>query len=344
MYAAAAMLVLGLAGGWGLSRSAILARGLSVLHREDPQPDSRADGVADRIARGEVAGIAAAAAGTAGAVAPDMSLAVFDRAGRPLRVIPADRPWTPRISPDGRRVAYGAFGDGRGTSDLWITDLDDGSTRRITDDDADNNDPQWSPDGSLLAYSVSAAGGKDLMVQNVAATAGTSRMLAARSGVQFASDWLRDGSALLVTDESSESGHDIIVQPADGSAAKPFVATSADETTARISPDGRWVAYTSDRSGQSEVYLQSYPKGEQRVLVSKGGGYHPVWRADGRELFYWSHGVLIVVRLGTPVGDRAPVIGGQSKLFAAPYQSGPNTMYDVSPDGKRFVIVLSSEH
>ena len=70
---------------------------------------------------------------------------MVDRAGRPQRGIDAERPWTPRFSPDGRRVAYGAFGEGRGTSDLWVTDLDAGTTRRLTDDDADANDPQWSP-------------------------------------------------------------------------------------------------------------------------------------------------------------------------------------------------------
>jgi Tol biopolymer transport system component len=269
-----------------------------------------------------------------------MSLAVFDRAGRPRRVIPADRPWTPRISPDGQRVVYGAFGEGRATSDLWVMALADGTTRRLTDDDADNNDPQWSPDGSTIAYSVSAPGGKDLMVQNADATAGTSRVLASRDGVQFASDWLHDGSALLVTDQSSETGHDIIVQPADGSPATPYVATDADETAARISPDGRWIAYTSDQSGQAEVYLDSYPKPGQRVTVSKGGGIHPVWRGDGRELFFWNRGVLTSVRIGTRTLGGSPVIGALTKLFRAPYQSGPNTMYDVSPDGKRFVIVL----
>jgi Tol biopolymer transport system component len=169
-------------------------------------------------------------------------------------------------------------------------------------------------------------------------------VLASRDGVQFASDWLHDANALLVTDQSSESGHDIIVQPADGSPPTAYIATDADETTARISPDGRWIAYTSDQSGQSEVYLDSYPTRGERVTVSKGGGIHPVWRGDGRELFYWSHGVLVSVRIGTRLAGGSPVIGALTKLFRAPYQSGPNTMYDVTPDGKQFVIVLSGEN
>jgi Tol biopolymer transport system component len=258
-------------------------------------------------------------------------------------VIPADRPWTPRISPDGRRVAYGAYGEGRASSDLFVTDLDDGTTRRLTDDeDGDANDPQWSGDGTRLAYSVNAPGGEDLMQRTLDGR--DVRVLASRDGVQFASDWLPDGSALLVTDQSGETGHDIIVQPADGSPATAYVATDADESSARISPDGRWIAYTSDQSGQAEVYLDSYPTRGERVTVSKGGGIHPVWRGDGHELFYWSHGMLVSVRIGTKTIGGSPVIGALTKLFRAPYQSGPNTMYDVTPDGKRFVVVLSGEH
>jgi serine/threonine-protein kinase len=338
MYGAVAMLVVGLAGGWALSRSAVLAR-VSAMVRPDATPPERASRDALRAAWSAlgVVGPSGAAGTTSG-----MSLAVFDRAGRPLRVIPSERPWTPRISPDGRQVAYGAYGDGRSSSDLWVTDLDDGTTRRLTDDeDDDANDPQWSADGTRIAYSTNAPGGKDLAQRTLDGR--DVRVLASREGVQFASDWLPDGSALLVTDQSGESGHDIIVQPADGSPPTPYVATDADETSARISPDGRWIAYTSDQSGQAEVYLDSYPKRGERVTVSKGGGIHPVWRGDGHELFYWSHGVLLSVRIGTRMVGGSPVIGPLTKLFRAPYLSGPNTMYDVTPDGKRFVVVLRGD-
>jgi Tol biopolymer transport system component len=233
-------------------------------------------------------------------------------------------------------VAYGALG-GRETSDLWVTDLDAGATRRLTDDDADSNDPQWSPDGTTVAYSVSAPGGKDLVLQPIAG--GPARGLAFRDGTQFPSDWLRDGSALFVTDDAGPDRHNILVQPADGSPARPYVATPADETAARISPDGRWVAYTSDVSGRPEVYLDSYPRPVRRVTISWGGGVHPVWRGDGRELYYWRDGALVAVQLGAAEGGAPPTLGTQTVLFRAPYQMSLNTMYDVSSDGKRFVIV-----
>ena len=265
------------------------------------------------------------------------TLSVLDRSGHAVRAIPADRPWTPRFSPDGHSVAYGAFGAGRQSSDLWVTDLDAGTTRRITDDDGDANDPQWSADGASIAYSINADGGKDVAMRSV--KGGTVRLVP-RDGTQFPSDWLRDGSALLVTDDNGNNRHDILVQPTDGSAAKPFAATHADETAARVSRDGKWVAYTSDESGRTEVYLDSYAHpGKQRVQISLGGGMHPVWRGDGRELFYWRNGALVAVRLAASIDGAMPVSGAQTELFRTGYPGGLNTMYDVSPDGQRFVIV-----
>jgi serine/threonine-protein kinase len=321
LYAAVATLVVGLVGGRIVDPSS-LARHWSDRTRAMGRPASHAERPAPLMTTGDLS---------------DPPLIVVDRAGRPLHEIPGNRPWTPRFSPDGRRVAYGAFGPGRETSDLWVTDFDAGTTRRLTDDDGDANDPQWSADGATVAYSERAPGGKDVAIQPL--SGGTARVLAARDGTQFPSDWLRDGSALLVTEEAGPNQHDILVQPADGSPARPYAATSADETAARFSPDGRWVAYTSDESGRPEVYLDSYPRPGRRRMISSGGGAHPVWRGDGRELYYWRDGALVAVRLDTAVGGAPPVLGEQTVLFRAPYYVGVNTMYDVSPDGERFVIV-----
>lgn len=322
IYAISIMLVVGLAGGWTIARSRLVERMPNIM------PDAEAQPV----------GPPAHIAPTSG---QEMSLMVVDRSGHTLRTIEASRPWTPRFSPDGRSVAYGAFGNGRETSDLWVVDVDAGTTRRLTDDDNDSNDPQWSADGKAVAYSASARNGKDLFVRKM--SGGDPRLLASRSGTQFASDWLRDGSGLLVTEEAGDNKHDIIVQPADGTAAWPYVATWADETGARISPDEHWVAYTSDESGQSEVYIDSYPHPGQRMMASSSGGAFPVWRSDGRELYYWNGDKLIAVPVDARSSDRTPVMGAPNVLFIAPYFAGPNTMYDVSPDGKRFVIVVSGE-
>jgi serine/threonine-protein kinase len=320
LYAIGTVLAAGLVGGWVLARSPFVERMPSPVPAAIAQPiDGDSQWQPTK--------------------AEDMSLTVVDRSGRLLRTIAANRPWTPRISPDGHQVAYGAFGSGRSTSDVWVTDLDAGTTRRLTDDEDDSNDPQWSADAATVAYSVSAPDGKDLFVRPVGA--GDPRILAERPGTQFASDWLRDGSALLVTEEAGRNQHDIIVQPADGSAPWLYAATSADETAARVSPDERWVAYTSDESGRLEVYLDSYPRPGRRVSVTSNGGAHPVWRGDGRELYYWNDGTLMAVRVDAARGGAAPAVGAPIVLFRASYYIGPNTMYDVSPDGERFVIIQS---
>jgi serine/threonine-protein kinase len=136
-----------------------------------------------------------------------------------------------------------------------------------------------------------------------------------------------------------ENGHDILVQPANGAAARRYAATAADETAARISPDGKWVAYTSNASGRPEVWLDSYPTPGRRVQISVGGGVHAVWRGDGRELFYWREGTLVAAPLAPSVQGAPPVPVSRTDLFRAPYDVGINTMYDVSPDGQQFVIV-----
>ena len=316
VYAAGLTLIIGLVAGWALARSSIAERWAST-----------ASGASRSVDALDAKWPAASS---------DLELALVDRAGRPQQVIPVNRPWTPRFSPDGRRIAYGGFGEGKNASDIWVTDLRAGTTRRLTDDDGDSNDPQWSADGSSIAYSVNAPDGKDLMVQR--AGGGGASVLAKRQGMQFASDWLRDGRALLVSEQAGDNGHDIIVQPTDGSTASPYAATRADEIAARISPDGRWVAYTSDESGRAEVYVDSYPRPGRRVTVSSGGGAHPVWRGDGRELYHWQDGALVAVQMGAAAGD-GPVVGARTVLFRASYEFGWNTNYDVSPDGQRFVIV-----
>jgi len=324
LYVGIAGIAVGLAGGWGLAHAFIAGRGTNNPPIV-PQSSSAAKASLTDLSV------------EANASRDALSLVVVDRAGRVEKKIDANRPWTPRFSPDGKRVAYGAFGEGRNTSDIWLTDVDGAKTQRLTDDDGDSNDPQWSPDGSTIAYSVSAPGGKDIVSRRIAD--GETRILETRPGTQFPSDWLRDGSALLVTDDRGRGDHDVIVQPANGSPSWPYAATRADETAARVSPDGHWIAYTSDEHEQSEVYVDSYPRSGARVRISHGGGFHPVWRGDGRELYYWRGDVLVAVRFDDGRGSAPPTIGGETMLFRAPYQNSINTMYDVTADGQRFVIV-----
>ncbi len=323
VYAAAAGILAGIVTGWRLAHSPVVARWRGAIVAASQQTSAARQSNTDAASNSEASGV--------------RSLVVVDRGGRVVREIAANRPWTPRFSPDGRRIAYGAFGEGRGTSDIWITDLDAGTTRRLTDDDADSNDPQWSPDGTTLAYSVNAPGGKDIAEQHV--DGGDARVVASRAGTQFPTDWLRDGSALLVSEDAGGNQFDILVQPANGSAARPYAATGAQETAGRVSPQTHWVAYVSDESGREEVYVDSYPNPRYRVMVSRAGGVDPVWRGDGRELYYWRGDALIAVPIDGSRGDRPPTLGAERVLFQLPYEHTLSSMYDVSPDGERIAIV-----
>ena len=121
---------------------------------------------------------------------------------------------------------------------------------------------------------------------------------------------------------------------------EPLVATRANERSARFSPDGRWIAYTSDRSGRDEVYVRQFePRGETDHLISTAGGREPVWSRDGTELFYRTGNSLVAV----PLEFNAGASGRQSRcrLFEANWATDPgglNQMYDVTPDGRFLVI------
>jgi serine/threonine-protein kinase len=263
------------------------------------------------------------------------SLAVLDRTGRVVRTIPARAPWEPRFSPDGKRVAYGAYPPGRDSADVYIADLASGTTQRLTSDTRDNNDPIWSPDGRTIAYDKLGPGGKDLYVQPV--EGGEARLVAGRPGSQFPTEWLPDG--ILLLELNGMGGIDVFVQPHDGRPARPYAATTARETAARASPDGRWVAYQSDESGRDEIYVDSYPTPGRRTLVSAGGGANPVWGRDGRDLYYWKVDQLIAARVEPGSPGRPLEVRSRTTLFTAPYVENIIAAYDVSPNGREFVMV-----
>ena len=242
------------------------------------------------------------------------------------------------FSPDGRRVAYGAFGAGRSSSDIWVTDLDAGTTQRLTDDDGDSNDPQWSADGATLAYSVNAPGGKDLLVRRV--DGGEATVLARARG-----DAVRERLAARRQRAARHGGS------REQRARHPRAAGGwVDGVAVRGDVRGRDRGAHLARRALGRVYLRrvgapgSVPRFisrglGRRVAVSWRGGVHPVWRGDGRELYYWKDGALVAAQVGAATGDAPPTVGPETVLFRAPYLVQPNTMYDVSRDGQRFVIV-----
>jgi serine/threonine-protein kinase len=279
--------------------------------------------------------------------AGEARLAVFARDGSAMRLSGASRFWVPRISPDGRRVVYGAYGTGSSNSaDLWTYDLALKTDQRLTSGGQagrDYNDPTWSPDGRRIAISAvdsGSQGTKNLYLMPSDGSGPPVRLLD-RPGDQWPSDWTRDGKYLLFTDTPPSGSRSIWLAPIAGAEApRPVVKTNYNAQGGRLSPDGRWLAYDSDETGQSEVYVQPFPGPGPRLRVSLAGGQTPVWSRSGKELFYLSRNQLLAVEV-KPGAEFA--VGTRNMLFQASFAGGVLAPYDVTPDGQRFVVSVTPE-
>ena len=266
------------------------------------------------------------------AAGTDLDLAFFDRAGKEQVVFRNGGYWAPRFSPDGNQVAFGATRP----EDISVYDIPTKTRRRLTLDGANNNDPTWSPDGRQLAFSANRPTRKDLLVRN-ADGSGVEQRVVVREGLQWPTDWTRDGF-IVYTEVPLDEDRDIMVVKADGS-EPPFayLDTPFSEKAADVSPDGRWIAYDSNASGRFEVFVDRFPRrSTSPVILSRAGGRNPRWSADGRELFYWENKQLISVHLDLPT---APTAKSYSRMFETNYAAADHANYDVHPDGSRFVIV-----
>ena len=272
-------------------------------------------------------------------------LVFVDRDGReqPLG-LESPRYYYPRVSPDGSRLAFAVAditADDAVDFDLWVFDLDRGSRSRITFGGNNRFYPTWTPAGDQLAFSDGPTGTNTI---HLAAADGRGQIVALleRDGVQFPTSWSRDGNVLVYHETDPETLRDLWVFPVGGD-PEPFLVTPFQERAAAFSPDGRWLAYVSDESGQDEVYVQPYPGPGPEFTVSTAGGREPLWSPDGSELFYRTEDQLMVVAVEPGDTFRANT---PRPLFADPYvRDGANTsapMYDIMPDGQRFVMVSAN--
>jgi len=208
-----------------------------------------------------------------------------DRTGKTLSTVgQPDRYASLRISPDGGRIAT-SLADRSGNPDTWVMDLSHGIPNRLTFGGAFGT-AAWSPDGQRIAYHV--LNGTKLFVTS-AGGAGQEEVLLQSQGTAYLNDWSPDGRYVVYTQLSlgSDGRTDLWLLPLDGD-HKPvlFLKTPFNVLQAQVSPDGRWISYTSDESGRYEVYVQGFPAGGARWRVSDGGGSLARWRGDGKELFY----------------------------------------------------------
>ena len=247
---------------------------------------------------------------------------------------PARAYQNPRLSPDGRRIAVSVVDQG---TQAWLYDLSSDTLRRLTFEGKVNNFPSWTPDGKHLAFASDKAGFSDIFWQLADGAGGFEQL----TNLEYAhpNSWSPDGQLLAFVQGTATKGYGIWVLRMADRKAQPLLQTAIDETAPRFSPDGHWLAYASDESGRSEVFIQPYPGPGGKWQISTEGGTEPMWNPNGRELFYRSGDKMMAVDITT----QPPFSAGKPRmLFSGPYLpdwTALGTNYDISPDGRRFLMV-----
>jgi serine/threonine-protein kinase len=266
----------------------------------------------------------------------------IDRQGR-LEAIdaPARAYVYARLSPDGTRVALDARDQ---QNDIWILDLKRGGLQRLTTDPGLNRLPVWTPDGTRVAF-TSAHDGKEDIYWRAVDGSGPMERLSVGSTSQGPVSFSPDGKRLVFITPVG-GPYDLGVLSLDGSRREDvLLKTSFNELNALVSPDGRWLAYESDESARSEIYLSPFPEiTASKRQVSTNGGSRPLWSKDGRELFYYVPPGTIMAVPVTPRPNLA--LGRPAVAVNSPYAAAGNynpRHYDVSPDGQRFLFLKDAE-
>ena len=278
------------------------------------------------------------------------SLSWVDREGQEERTAAPLRPYfTLSVSPDGTRAAA-ALQDG-GNVDVWVSELARGTLTRLTTDEGFDGNPLWSPDGRRVAFLSTRNGQPELFWKSADGSGSAELLITMDESVSsiYPYDWSSDGATLFLDATFQETGHDVGMVSMEGPGTwAPLVQTVAEEWAPTLSPDGRWLAYTSDETGRNEVYVQRFPELEDRRLVSVGGGHRSTWSPDGRELLYLRAPVgapdaAMRVTIDIVEGDPPSlIVGTPEPLFDWRFFAGPDMRYhDVSSDGQRFLVIGS---
>jgi Tol biopolymer transport system component len=267
---------------------------------------------------------------------PLADLAWLDRSGTVVGSIAA-APGSFRsiaLSPDGRTVAVDRR-DAQGLPSVWLIDAARGVSTRLTSTYW-SGDPLWAQDGRTLAYSVAADTPPNIVVRADGGNGAERRVTRQPSEQHYATSFTPDGRQLVYAAITATTGLDLFMVSTQEAQPAPqrLLQTSANEMMARVSPDGRWLAYVSDESGQREVYVTRFPEMQGKIAISSGGGSGPLWRGDGRELFYLSNdGAMMAAAVDA--GAAALNAGRPVALFKTSiYESA----YAADARGERFLI------
>ncbi|MGE5100272.1 MAG: LpqB family beta-propeller domain-containing protein, partial [Deltaproteobacteria bacterium] len=245
----------------------------------------------------------------------------------------------PRFSPDGQRIAVDIESGGDLIGDLWVYNKTSSAFTRLTFDNS-SVFPEWTPDGASILYSTVANGKRGIDRIPADRSAPPIRIIEGRTPF-FEAVVARASGTLILRQNADSTGRDLVSTSLDGKAPlAPVAAGQFQERSPAVSPDGRFVAFTSDESGRDEVYVQPVG-GTGRASVSASGGSEPRWAPSGKEIYYWSHDTLYAAPVTT-----APTLTVSSRRFVLTgrYSREPfHANYDVAPDGKGFVFVRPVE-
>ena len=321
-----------------LARLEVMSDPVPVLEQLMTAPTAAADFVISRQ------GTLAYVPGRAGGLPfIPRSLVWVSRQGREEPIKAPPRTYTtPRLSPDGTRVAVDIRDQ---ENDIWVWDLAREGLTRLTFNPGPDGNPVWTPDGRRIIFNSTRAGVGNLFWQSADGT-GSAERLTTSQNLQFPNSISPDGKSVVFNTQVPRTGRDLYLLHLDRDKAQPEVLleTTFTEANAEISPDGRWLAYQSDESGQEQIYVRPFPKvNDGRWQVSTNGGRTPVWARSGRELFFADGaGFLISVPVQTAQAFSA---GNATKVFETRYYSSSgigSRPFDVSRDGQRFLMIKDS--
>ncbi|HSE32059.1 MAG TPA: protein kinase [Pyrinomonadaceae bacterium] len=263
----------------------------------------------------------------------------LDRTGRELsEVAVLNGNYEVRLSPDDQEVAYSVIDERMGSADIWLQDLSHNTRTRFAAGPTDDANSVWSPDGKRLAYFSCCEAPSTLHIKELNDPGKGQTPLPA--GFNSPWDWSHDGKFILYSENPPNTNRDIWVLPLDGEQKPyPLLQGAFNEIYAQFSPDGQWVAYLSNETGNDELYVARFDNPRDRTRVSTAGASQPRWAKDGKELFYLAadNGLMAV-----PVRTGSKLELGQA-VFLFKIDANADNAYDVNAKGDRFLVITTEQ-
>ncbi len=272
------------------------------------------------------------------------SLVIVSRDGKLKNATSSRRAYSsPRFSPDGRRISTD-FADEEGR-DVWTVSVDSGRLKRATYQ-RDAHDATWTPDGRFISFTSYKLGALGIYRSQPGDRTRRPDSVFTAQPLVYSGDWLKDGSGIVTIAADFEPGSKLdiaLIGNRGRGPLQPLLVDRFDTRFPAVSPDGKWLAYVSNSSGRDEVYVRSWDGRGRTIPISRRGGTEPVWSPDGKELYYREAARQFLVAAGIRFDSTATLIAKRGLFpIGDMIQGFTHANYDVSPDGRTFVMVRRS--